>query len=86
MQNSKGQNQQKLEKDLKQCQRDKCIVSISKPRSRWMNRELISFEMRISDDMTTNDKVHKMECSSKWAEDKNGNSIGKGILKKNCDL
>lgn len=51
-----------------------------------MNRELISFEMRISDDMTTNDKVHKMECSSKWAEDKNGNSIGKGILKKKCEL
>lgn len=35
IQNSKEQNQQKLEKDLKQHWRDdKCIVSISKPRSR----------------------------------------------------
>lgn len=48
-----------LEKYLKQYWRDERIVSVSKPRSRWMNRELIGFEIRSSDNTTTNYKVHK---------------------------
>lgn len=48
-----------------------------------MNRELIGFEMRSSDDMATNYKVYKMECSFKCAEDKHGNRAVKGILKVN---
>lgn len=48
-----------------------------------MNRELIGFEIRSSDDMATNYKVYKMEYSFKCAEDKHGNSMGNGILKAN---
>jgi len=48
-----------------------------------MNRELIGFEMRSSNDMATNYKVYKSECSFECAENKDGNHMGKGILKEN---
>lgn len=46
-------------------------------------RKLIGFEVRRPHDMATDYEVYKTQCSFQCAEDKYGDSMGKGFLKAN---